>query len=238
MNVYPTRRSAAFPQPVYAETAANASAATLAPGGDGVTGTKGGIPFRAPKDGLEAIWNTILRYRGDTYATRWRQTVGHARRGVLRRSTSTYEFDFNYGNLATRRREYRDDNRLGYVLQTITGTGKAGGSDVAGGRSRSTARGAEAERVGLRPGAAAVRPAPRRTSTTTIRARPRTACVTKRRLPAVQRRDGSLRVEAHWAGRSSTFLLQLRNTGFPGKRADGLPTLLLGGPMVNPDYAR
>jgi hypothetical protein len=95
MNVYPTRRSAAFPQAVYAETRANRGVAKLAPGGDGVTGTTGGIPFPEPKDGLEAIWNTTLRYRGDTYATRWRQaavTRGwrlHAGRLRLTNSTST-----------------------------------------------------------------------------------------------------------------------------------------------------
>ncbi len=49
MNVYPTRRSAAFPKWVYDETAANVGVAKLAPGGNGVTGTKGGIPFPCPR---------------------------------------------------------------------------------------------------------------------------------------------------------------------------------------------
>ena len=125
MNVYPTRRSAAFPQPVYAETAANAGAAKLAPGGNGVTGTKGGIPFPAPKDGLEAIWNTMLRYRGDTYATRWRQAAV-TRGGAYTPVDFDYEFDFNYGNLGKPARD-RDDNRLAYVLQTITGPARLAG---------------------------------------------------------------------------------------------------------------
>ena len=54
-------------------------AAKLAPGGNGVTGARGGIPFPAPKDGLEAIWNSTLRYRGDTYAMKWGAGGGHAR---------------------------------------------------------------------------------------------------------------------------------------------------------------
>ena len=119
MNVYPTRRSAAFPQPVYAETAANAGAAKLAPDGNGVIGTKGGIPFPAPSDGLEAIWNTMLRYRGDTYGTRWRQAAV-TRGGAYTTVDFYYEFDFNYGNLGKPARD-RADNRLAYVLETITG---------------------------------------------------------------------------------------------------------------------
>jgi hypothetical protein len=34
-------------------------------GGNGVTGTAGGVPFPIPKDGHEVIWNHLLRYRGD-----------------------------------------------------------------------------------------------------------------------------------------------------------------------------
>jgi hypothetical protein len=119
MNVYPTRRSAAFPQAVYTETRANRGAAKLAPGGDGVTGTTGGIPFPEPKDGLEAIWNTMLRYRGDTYATRWRQAAV-TRGGAYTLVDFDYEFDFNYGNLG-KPPLTRNENRLGYMLQTITG---------------------------------------------------------------------------------------------------------------------
>jgi hypothetical protein len=125
MNVYPTRRSAAFPDAVYAETAANAGVAKLAPGGNGVTGTTGGIPFRQPKDGLEAIWNTLLRYRGDTYATRWGQAAV-TRGGAYTMVNFSYEFDFGYGNLANRPRS-QEDNILVHELQTITGPARLAG---------------------------------------------------------------------------------------------------------------
>ncbi len=65
MNVYPTHRSASFPQRIYDTTARVAATARLAEGGNGVTGAIIGIPFPIPKNGLEAIWNHILRYRGD-----------------------------------------------------------------------------------------------------------------------------------------------------------------------------
>ncbi len=125
MNVYPTRRSAAYPKGVYDETAANATAAKLAPGGNGVTGTKGGIPFIAPKDGLEAIWNSTLRYRGDTYAMKWGQAAV-TREGSYTMVNFDYEYDFNYGNLSKPAKD-REDNKLAYFLQSVNGPARLAG---------------------------------------------------------------------------------------------------------------
>ena len=125
MNVYPTRRSAAFPSAVYEETAANVGVAKLAPGGNGVTGTMGGIPFPVPGNGVEAIWNTLLRYRGDTYATRWGQAAV-TRGGAYTMVHFDYEFDFGYGNLSTRPRN-PEANTLVHLLQSITGPARLAG---------------------------------------------------------------------------------------------------------------
>lgn len=66
MNVYPTRRSGAYPQRVYDATKQAATSAQLLPSGNGVTKNANwtGVPFPIPKNGLEVIWNHILRYRG------------------------------------------------------------------------------------------------------------------------------------------------------------------------------
>jgi len=64
MDVYPTRRSASYPQHVYDATIANAARAELVEGGNGIQGAAIGVPFPIPQTGLEAIWNHILRYRG------------------------------------------------------------------------------------------------------------------------------------------------------------------------------
>ena len=64
MNVYRTRRSASFPQAVYDATKKYATTAELVEGGNGLRGVAMGIPFPEPKNGLEAIWNHIVRYRG------------------------------------------------------------------------------------------------------------------------------------------------------------------------------
>jgi hypothetical protein len=66
INVYPSHRSAAFPQRIYDAVKNNASTAKLTGAGTGVTGAIGGPPFPMPQSGLEAIWNHILRYRLDS----------------------------------------------------------------------------------------------------------------------------------------------------------------------------
>ncbi|WP_371189238.1 DUF1329 domain-containing protein [Thalassotalea maritima] len=65
MNVYKTRRTASYPQHVYDETVKNATRSELIRGGNGISKAAVGVPFPMPKDGLEAIWNHTLRYRGE-----------------------------------------------------------------------------------------------------------------------------------------------------------------------------
>jgi len=66
MKIYPTRRSASYPQYVYDRTMANATTAELADEGNGVVNAVGGVPFPIPKNGVEAIWNHLVRYKGET----------------------------------------------------------------------------------------------------------------------------------------------------------------------------
>lgn len=70
MNVYQSRRTASYPQHVYDATKKYATTAELVTNGNGIKGTAIGIPFPMPQNGLEAIWNHILRYRG-VNAKRW-----------------------------------------------------------------------------------------------------------------------------------------------------------------------
>jgi hypothetical protein len=65
MNVYPTHRSASYPQRIYDMTKQVAATAVLIEGGHGVSGAINGIPFPIPKEGVEVIWNHLLRYRGE-----------------------------------------------------------------------------------------------------------------------------------------------------------------------------
>ncbi len=65
MPVYQSRRTAAYPQRIYDATHSVASTAVLADGGNGVLNSVVGIPFPIPDQGVEIIWNHILRYRAD-----------------------------------------------------------------------------------------------------------------------------------------------------------------------------
>lgn len=64
MNVYQTRRTASYPQYVYDATKKIAANAELVEGGNGIKNAAIGIPFPIPANGLEAIWNHTLRFRG------------------------------------------------------------------------------------------------------------------------------------------------------------------------------
>jgi len=74
MHVYPTRRSASYPQRIYDMTRKVAATAALASEGHGVKGAVNGIPFPIPGTGLEVIWNHLLRYRGEMA----KRTIGQA----------------------------------------------------------------------------------------------------------------------------------------------------------------
>ncbi len=80
MNIYPTRRSASFPERIYKKAIENARTASLVENGYGVTGAINAIPFPIPKEGVEAIWNHILRYHGDS-AERWIAQAAPTRSG-------------------------------------------------------------------------------------------------------------------------------------------------------------
>lgn len=67
MVVYPTRRSAAFPESIYAAVKAEAGKIATANEGNSVLGVVGStVPFPVPANGVEAIWNHAFRYRGGT----------------------------------------------------------------------------------------------------------------------------------------------------------------------------
>ncbi len=74
MPVYPTRRSASAPKRIYDATRRTAATARLVDSGNGVGNAVIGIPFPIPRNGLEVMWNHLLRYRGESVAC----TIGQA----------------------------------------------------------------------------------------------------------------------------------------------------------------
>ena len=125
MVVYPTRRSASAPEKHYQETRECAAKAKLAAGGNGVVGCSGGVPFPIPKDGNEAIWNSLLRYRGDTFAMHWSQAAV-TRGGDYALVKFEYEYDFSYGNLS-KPVSAREPNKILNYLQVTTAPARLAG---------------------------------------------------------------------------------------------------------------
>lgn len=64
MNVYPTRRSCAFPPHVYQAIARNAVSGKMINDGNGITGATMASPFPIPQSAREVLWNFELMYRG------------------------------------------------------------------------------------------------------------------------------------------------------------------------------
>lgn len=78
LQVYPTRRSASYPDKVYAAIKANATSARLIEGGNGIADFKTATPFPIPQSALEVLWNHLVRYRGDSVKRYYAQAVPHA----------------------------------------------------------------------------------------------------------------------------------------------------------------
>ena len=65
MRVYPTRRSASYPEWVYEAVRSNATSAHLVLEGKGsVADAMVSSPFPIPQSGVEVVWNHTLRFRG------------------------------------------------------------------------------------------------------------------------------------------------------------------------------
>ena len=78
LNVYPSRRSASYPDKVYAAIKGNAASARLIENGNGIADFKVATPFPIPQSALEVLWNHLVRYRGDSVKRYYAQAVPHA----------------------------------------------------------------------------------------------------------------------------------------------------------------
>ncbi|MDP4546746.1 MAG: DUF1329 domain-containing protein [Marinobacter sp.] len=95
MPVYKTRRTAAFPEEVYQKSYENALSAELLDNGNGVRKTIMTSPFPIPKNGLEVIWNHILRYRGEEVSFRSGAATPQ-RDGSFNPVVNQYDYYFAY----------------------------------------------------------------------------------------------------------------------------------------------
>jgi hypothetical protein len=97
LHVYPSRRTAAYPQFVYDALAANAESAQLiTEGRGGVNGSDITSPFPQPENGLEVIWNHNLRWRG-IRVQRSQGTAAVTRAGNFTLVLDEQDWGFPYG---------------------------------------------------------------------------------------------------------------------------------------------
>jgi hypothetical protein len=125
LPVYPTRRSASLPERIYTWTMANATTAVLTEDGNGVLEAAVGIPFPIPRDGLEAIWNHLLRYRGLSLHRETIQvvpTAGGSYTPVRLEETVLYSYAQQGATIAN------IDNRLLYFLQDVKAPARLAGT--------------------------------------------------------------------------------------------------------------
>ncbi len=102
IDVYPTRRSNAFPKAFQDATIKNGTRCKAVDGGLSIQDCHGGLPFPIPKTGNEAMWNTVLRYAGHAVVmdtANW-YVDGGGRATLAARINSIQEFP-NYDPNAT-----------------------------------------------------------------------------------------------------------------------------------------
>ncbi|PCM46353.1 DUF1329 domain-containing protein [Marinobacter sp. ANT_B65] len=124
MPVYQTRRTAAFPEHVYEKSYENALSAELLDNGNGVRNTIMTSPFPIPKNGLEVMWNHILRYRGEEVSFRSASATPQVD-GSYNPVINQYDYYFAYSKKGT---ELADiDNKIFYLkTDTISPSTLAG----------------------------------------------------------------------------------------------------------------
>lgn len=124
MPVYQTRRTAAFPEHVYDKYYENALSAEVLDNGNGVRDTIMTSPFPAPENGLEVIWNHILRYRGEEVSFRSASATPQVD-GSYNPVVNQYDYYFAYSKKGA---ELEDiDNKIFYLkTDTISPSTLAG----------------------------------------------------------------------------------------------------------------
>jgi hypothetical protein len=116
MNVYQTRRSAAFSQHIYDMTKRNATTATMVGDGAGVKNAAEGTPFPIPKSAYEMVWNHKLKYKSPGFV-RWENTVTPSATGdftPVRIQEKLLGLYYKKGNTTD-----NINNVLAYFLQTV-----------------------------------------------------------------------------------------------------------------------
>lgn len=131
LPVYPSRRSAAYPQPIYDATRKIATTAELGKDANGVETANGvvhavmGIPFPIPTKPTEVMWNHLLRFRGNS-ATRYISQAAPARGGDY--TIVRFEEEFLFPYVQEGKTPETLDNIVYYFKQSVIAPARLAGS--------------------------------------------------------------------------------------------------------------
>lgn len=110
VDVYKTHRTAVAPQSVIENTFKNATRCKTLADGNSVEGCYGGIPFPIPKEGVEVIWNYLLRIEPEATETQFQNFIGTSDGGrtlaTQNNQISQYPFYYKDGSLEKWNGEY------------------------------------------------------------------------------------------------------------------------------------
>ena len=123
--VYPTHRSASYPDWIYEKLGENALTAELQENANGVKETIATSPFPIPNNGVEAIWNHILRFRGEQ-ADFKSAIVTPTKDGSYNPILTNYSYYFAYAEPGITLSEI--DNKIFYLKTKINSPAKLAGT--------------------------------------------------------------------------------------------------------------
>lgn len=125
MPIYPTHRSASYPEYVYQGIKENAPRAELMKYGSGVTNARMSSPFPVPHNGLEVLWNHTLRFRGKSVSY-VASTVHVNSNGSRAVSMRDYQYYFSYSDPELSNEEL--NNKIFFLKRkTLSPSSQAGG---------------------------------------------------------------------------------------------------------------
>ncbi|MBU2156195.1 MAG: DUF1329 domain-containing protein [Gammaproteobacteria bacterium] len=125
MPVFATHRTATMPDAVLAAAKNNAVNTKMVEGGNGLENFDQAYPFPIPKDGLEAIWNHITRYRGGSVKRLVTQATPQANGSY---SLVYFQDEFTFRGALQDADTSKPSNVLFYFKQRVTAPSRLAGN--------------------------------------------------------------------------------------------------------------
>jgi hypothetical protein len=125
LDVYPTHRTAVYPQYVYEATFKNATRAKLNADGNGFKDALNGIPFPIPKSGIEVLWNHETGFQGSSSHNMNRDFIVSPAGKPLLVSESLSDSEYPYYHKGMTEEKYQKDWDAAYNFSLVFFTAPA-----------------------------------------------------------------------------------------------------------------